>query len=161
MNMRATQAIIKITEKHVSGFPVCQIRIMFHHSQRKSTGMNMTVRNLKRLIMLTKSLHSVRGLGKWASAVDAARSTRLKARKKTPSQGMSLLSEKELASDSGKSAAVHFVHMDLASFSDGTSESDYDLTVARTVKKLAVAGGDVPALKQEKETRSSGGIPSR
>jgi hypothetical protein len=33
--------------------------------------------------------------------------------------------------------------------------------VVRTVETLSVAGSDVPVVKQEKEARSSGGIPSR
>ena len=104
----------------------------------------------------------MKGLGKWASTVYAVRSTRLKARRKKPSsKGKSLLSEKESTSDSGESAAVHFVQSDLASFSDGTIKSDNDPAVASTVETLSVAGGDVPASVQEKETRTSGGIPSR
>jgi len=90
------------------------------------------------------------------------RRTRLKARKKNASsKGKSLLSKKELTSGSGESAAVHFVQPDLACFSDGTGESDNDSAVVRTVETLAVTGSDAPALKQEKEARSSGGIPSR
>jgi len=111
--------------------------------------------------MLTKSLHSVRGLGKWASAVDAARSARLKARKKQPSQGKSLLSTNELASGSGESAAVHYIQSDLACFSDEASRSDEDPAVVRTMETLAVVGSDVPTSSQEKEAGSSGGIPSR
>jgi len=115
-----------------------------------------------RLIMLTKSLHSVRGLGKWEYSVQAGKRSRLKARKKkSSSKGKSLLSKKEIISDSGESTAVHFVLSDLASFSDGASESDNDPAVVRTVETLAVAGSDASAVIQEKETRSSGGIPSR
>ena len=89
------------------------------------------------------------------------RRARLKARKKKPSsKGKSLLSEKEPTSGSGESAAVHFVLSDLASFSDAVGESDNDPAVVRTVETLSVAGSDVPVLKQEKEARSSGGIPS-
>ena len=101
------------------------------------------------------------GLSKWASIVDSIRSTRLKTRTKIPSQGKSLLSNKEPTSSSGESAAVHFVQSDLVSFSDGTSESDNDPAVVRTVETLSVTGSDAPVLKQEKEARSSGGIPSR
>ncbi len=102
------------------------------------------------------------GLGKWASTVDAARSARPKARKKIPSsKGKSLLSKKEHTSGSGESAAVHFVQSDLDSFSDGTIKSDNDTAVVSTVETLTVTGSDVPVLKQEKEARSSGGIPSR
>ncbi len=97
----------------------------------------------------------------WTGALDKARRVRLKARKKKPSQGKSLLSMKELSSGSGESAAVHFVQSDLVSFSDEADRSDYDPAVVRTVETLSVAGSDVPASVQEKETRSSGGIPSR
>ena len=57
--------------------------------------------------------------------------------------------------------AVHFVQSDLASFSDESNKSDNDPAVIRTVETLSVAGSDVLAPKQEKEARSSGGIPSR
>ena len=104
----------------------------------------------------------MKGLGKWASDVQTKRSARLKARKKkSSSKGKSLLSEREPTSGSGESAAVHFVQSDLASFSDGTSESDNDPAVVKTVEMLSVVGNDAPALKQEKEARSSGGIPSQ
>jgi hypothetical protein len=66
-----------------------------------------------------------------------------------------------LTSGSGESAAVHFVQSDLASFSDESGESDNDLAVAKTVETLSVVESDDSALVQEKETRSSGGIPSR
>ena len=89
------------------------------------------------------------------------RRARLKTWKKKSSQRKSLLSKKEPTSGSGKSAAVHFVQSDLASFSDGTDKSDNDPAVVKTVENLAVAGSDGPAFKQEKEARSSGGIPSQ
>ena len=108
------------------------------------------------------ALNFMKGLGKWANVVSTTRSTRLKARKKKPSSiGKSLLSEKESTSGSGESAAVHFVQSDLASFSDEASESDNDPAVVRTVETLSVTGSDVPVVKQEKEARSSGGIPSQ
>jgi transposase len=114
-----------------------------------------------RLITLTKSLHSVRGLGKWEDSVKAGKRSRLKTRKKKPSQGKSLLSRKEQASGSGESAAVHFVQSDLASFSDGFGKSDDDPAVVRTMETLSVVEGDDSTLAQEKEARSSGGIPSQ
>ena len=90
------------------------------------------------------------------------RRARLKARKKnTSSRGKSLLSKKEPSSGSGESAAVHIVQSDLISFSEGTGESDKDPAVANTVETLSVTGNDAPVYKQEKEARSSGGIPSR
>ena len=126
---------------------------------------NGSINIAARLLTLTKSLHSVRGLGMWTRAVvrgTTNRRARLKARKKKPSsRGKSLLSEKESTSDSGESAAVHFVQSDLVSFSDGTILSDNDPAVAKTVETLSVSGSDAPVIKQEKEARSSGGIPSR
>ena len=103
-------------------------------------------------------------LGLWTRALDEAQRARLKAWKKNSkksSQGKSLLSEKEHLSCSGESAAVHFVQSDLASFSDGAGESDNDPAVVKTVENLSVTGCDVPVLKQEKEARSVGGIPSQ
>jgi hypothetical protein len=119
---------------------------------------NGSINIAARLLTLTKSLHSVRGLGKWDNAI--ARSLQLKARKK-PSQGKSLLSKEGPSSGSGESAAVHFAQSSLLSFSDGPEMSDNDPAVERTVETLSVAGSDAPALRQEKEARSVGGIPSR
>ncbi|MHA2025023.1 MAG: hypothetical protein ACW98U_03895 [Candidatus Thorarchaeota archaeon] len=100
----------------------------------------------------------------WTRAVVRGTTNRrapLKARKKTPSQGKSLLSRKELTSGSGESAAVHFAQTSLTSFSDDTGNSDDDPAVVRTVETLSVVGSDEPTSAQEKEARSSGGIPSR
>ncbi len=47
------------------------------------------------------------------------------------------------------------------SFSDESGMGDNDPAVERTVKTLSVAGSDTPAVGQEKEARSVGGIPSR
>jgi transposase len=122
---------------------------------------NGSINIAARMLMLTKSLHSVRGLGMWTRALDRARRAPLKARKKKHSQGKSLLSKKGPASGLGESAAVHSVQSDLLSFGDEAGKSDYDPAVVRTVENLSVAGSDVPASVQEKEARSSGGIPSR
>ncbi len=122
---------------------------------------NGSINIAARMLMLTKSLHSVRGLGMWTRTLDKVQSARLKARKKKPSQGKSLLSEEEPTSGSRESAAVHFVQSDLVSFSDETDESDDDPAVARTVETLSVVGSDVTTSTQEKEAKSSGGIPSR
>jgi hypothetical protein len=51
--------------------------------------------------------------------------------------------------------------LDLISFGDESSESDDDPAVGSTVETLTVAESDDSALKQEKETRSVGGIPSQ
>ena len=96
----------------------------------------------------------------WTRVLDKTRRARLKAQRKKPSsKGKSLLSNKEPSSGSGESAAFHFVQSDLNSFSDGAGESDNDPAVVRTVEKLTVAGSDELASIQEKEARSSGGIP--
>ena len=72
---------------------------------------------------------------------------------------MSLLSVKELTSGSGESAAVHFVQSDLISFSDEAEKSNNDLAVEKTIEILTVVGNDGPTSAQEKEARSSGGVP--
>jgi transposase len=122
---------------------------------------NGSINIAARMFTLTKSLHSVRGLGLWTRALDKVRSAQLKSRRKEYSKGKSLLSEEELTSGSGESAAVHHAQMSLLSFSDDAGKGDDDPAVERTVKILSVAGSDVPTIKQEKEARSSGGIPSR
>ncbi|MBN2229951.1 MAG: transposase [Candidatus Thorarchaeota archaeon] len=120
---------------------------------------NGSINIATRMLTLTKSLHSVRGLGKWESAI--AQSLQPKAREKKPSQGESLLSKIEPASGSGESAAVHFVQLDLTSFSDEPGESDNDPAVGSTVGTFPAAESDVSVSKQEKEARSVGGIPSQ
>ena len=102
----------------------------------------------------------MKGLGKWTRVLDKPQSARLKARRKS-SKGKSLLSIKECISNSGESAAFHCAQMSFLSFGDVSKKSDYDPAVVRTVETLTVAGSDAPAVKQEKEARSSGGIPSR
>ncbi len=105
------------------------------------------------------------GLGKWASSVTrrvAKRSSQLNARgKKSSSRRKSLLSKKGILSDSGESAAVHFAQSSLLNFGDGTKVSDNDSAVGRTVETLSVARSDTPAVVQEEEARTVGGIPSR
>jgi len=126
---------------------------------------NGSINIAARLLTLTRSLHSVRGLGLWTRTVVRAttnRRARLKARKKKPSsKGKSLLSKKEPTSGSGESAAVHFAQSSLLSFGDKSEKSDNDPAVVKTVENLSVAGSDAPVIKQKKEARSSGGIPSR
>lgn len=94
----------------------------------------------------------------WTRTLDKVRRARLKVRKKKSSQGKSLLSTKDQTSGLGESAAVHFVQTDLIGFGDDSKMSDDDPAVVRTVETLSVAGRDVPASIQEKETRSIGGI---
>ena len=77
------------------------------------------------------------------------------------SRGKSLLSSKGLVSGLGESAAVHRAQTSLLSFGDEVEMSDKDPAVARTVESLSVAGRDTPVVKQEKEARTVGGIPSR
>jgi hypothetical protein len=93
--------------------------------------------------------------------LDKSRSSRPNAQKKKHSQGKSSLSGKIPASGFGESAVVHSVQADLLSYGDETGKSDDDPAVVRTVETLSVVGNDEPALTQEKEARSSGGIPSR
>ncbi len=110
------------------------------------TGTSSRIDILVRVQKTPSSLHSVKGLGKCTRALEKGRRARLKARKKKPSQGKSLLSFKDQqTSNLGESAAVHFVQSDLASFSDGTGESDNDPAVVCTVEILPVAGSDAPA----------------
>jgi len=120
---------------------------------------------LVRVHILLSTLNTMKGLGMWTRSVvprTTNRRARLKARKKKPSfKGKSLLSNKELTSGSGESAAVHFAQSSLLSFGDESTKSDNDHAVVRTVENLSVAGSDASALKQGKEARSSGGIPSR
>ena len=102
------------------------------------------------------------GLGKWEYSIQTGKRSRLKARKKnSSSKGKSLLSKKEPSSGSGESAAVHLTQSSLLSFGDKVMMGDNDPAVVSTVERLSVVGSDVPVLKQEKEARSSGGIPSR
>jgi transposase len=113
-----------------------------------------------RLITLTDSLHSVRGLGKWDDCVRARKSSRPKLPRDNP-RGKSLLSTVGVTSHQGESAVIHSVQTDLLAFSDESELSDDDLAVESTVETLSVVGTDAPALKQEKEARSEGGISSR
>ena len=119
---------------------------------------------LVRVHILLPTLNTMKGLGMWTRALDKARRARLKARKKSSkksSKGKSLLSNKEQTSSSGESAAVHFTQSSLLSFGDKIMMSDNDPAVVRTVEKLSVVGSDAPTSVQEKEARSSGGIPSQ
>ena len=100
------------------------------------------------------------GLGKWNRALDMNQSSRPKAQRKS-SKGKSSLSKKELISDSGESAAVHHAQKSIPSFSDDAGNGDDDPVVVKTVENLSVAGCDDPASVQEKEARSSGGIPAQ
>ena len=99
----------------------------------------------------------------WITALDKVRHPRLKTRRKSTkkfSRGKSLLPKKEPTSDSGESAAVHHAQSSLLSFGDEAKMSDNDPAVVRTVENLSVAGNDDLEIQQEKEARSSGGIPS-
>ncbi len=104
-----------------------------------------------RLIMLTDSLHSVRGRGKWVDSVNTGKNPQL----------MSLLLARGVVSYPMESAADHFVQVDLLSFGDESEMSDDDPVVEKTVEKLSVVGTGTPTDKQEKETRSIGGTVSQ
>jgi transposase len=100
-----------------------------------------------RLIMLTDTLHSVRGRGKWVDSVNTGKNPQL----------MSLLQKRSDMSHSKESAVDHFVQSDLLSFGDKSEKSDNDPAVENTVEELSVVGNDNPAEIQEKETGSVGG----
>ncbi|TFG32448.1 hypothetical protein EU528_03385 [Candidatus Thorarchaeota archaeon] len=104
-----------------------------------------------RLIMLTDSLHSVRGRGKWMDSVATGKNPQL----------MSLLQRRSDVSHSKESAVDHFVQTDLPSFGDKSEKSDNDPAVESTVEELAVFESDTSIEKQEKETRSLGGTVSQ
>jgi len=122
--------------------------------------MNGSINIAGRLITLTESLHSVKGLGKWADSLTRVKNSQLKAKGRL-SRGKSLLSEKSDISHSGESAAIHHAQTSLLSFGDRAEVGDNDPAVERTVETLTVAGSDTPAIRQEKEARSVGGMPSQ
>jgi hypothetical protein len=123
---------------------------------------NGSINIAARMLTLTKSLHSVRGLGLWTRTIDRVRRARPKThKKKHSSKGKSLLSKQGYTSIPGESAAVHHTQSSLLDFGDEVREGDYDPAVESTVEILTVARSDVLAQKQEKKTRSSGGIPSQ
>jgi IS605 OrfB family transposase len=129
---------------------------------RTNADRNGAINIAGRLITLTKSLHSVRGLGKWADSVQqAGKRSRLKTRGKTrSSRRRSLLSSKGQVSDLGESAAFHSAQTSLLDFGDGIKKSDQDPAVVKDAETLAVAGNDTTRAQQEKEARTVGGIPS-
>ena len=130
---------------------------------RTNADRNGAINIAGRLITLTKSLHSVRGIGKWADAVQrAGKRPRLKTKGKTSSsRRRSLLSSKGQISDLGESAAVHHVQSDLLSFGDEAELCDKNPAVVKDAETLSVTGNDTPRRRQEKEARTVGGIPSR
>jgi len=128
--------------------------------QKTNADRNGSINIAARMLTLTKSLHSVRGLGLWTRALEKPRRAQPKAQRKY-SRGKSLLSKKETSSGSGESATVHYVQLNLAGFGDESGKSDHDSVVESTVETLTVTGSDGPVLKQEKEARSEGGILSQ
>jgi transposase len=124
---------------------------------RTNADRNGSLNIARRLIMLIPSLRNDKGLGRWAVP---ERAPAPKAGRKSSSKRKPSLSCKGHASDLGESAAVHFAHTSILSFGDGARKSDNDPAVVRTVETLSVVGSDDPKVKQEKEARSSGGIPS-
>jgi IS605 OrfB family transposase len=130
---------------------------------RTNADRNGAINIAGRLITLTKLLHSVRGLGKWADSVfRAGKRSRLKTRGKTHSSRRgSLLSSKGVVSDLGESAVVHSAQMSLLDFGDGVKESDQDHAVVKDAETLSVADSDTIRARQEKEARTAGGIPSQ
>ena len=102
----------------------------------------------------------MRGLGKWEYSVQIGKHPRLKTLGRILPR-KSILFTKGPTSGSEESAAVHFARLSFLSFGDKKEKSDNDLTMVRTVETLSVVGSDGPTTSQEKEARSSGGIPSR
>jgi len=119
--------------------------------------MNGAINVAGRLITLTASLHSVRGLDFWIRAVERAKSSGSKARGKRPSRGKSLLSRKSDTSHSGESAVVHQAQTSLLDFGDGVGKGDNDHAVESAAEDLSVTGSDAPVPRQKKETGSVGG----
>ncbi len=128
--------------------------------QKTNADRNGSINIAARMLTLTKSLHSVRGLGLWTRTLERVRRARPKAQRKS-SRGKSLLSKKGSSSFPGESAAVHHAQTSLLSFSDEAGKGDDDPAVVRTVETLSVAGSDGSASRQEKKARSGGGIPSQ
>ncbi len=108
--------------------------------------------------MLIPSLRNDKGLGRWAGA---ERAPAPKAGRKYSSKRKPSLSCKGHISDLGESAAVHYAQTSLLRFGDGAGKSDNDPAVVKIMETLSVVGSDAPTVTQEKEARSSGGIPSR
>ncbi len=123
--------------------------------------MNGAINIAARSLTLTKSLHSVRGQGKWADALQRVCRSQPKARGKVTSRGKSLLSSASIVSGSGESAAVHHAQSSLSDFSDRVGMGDNDPAVGKTVENLSATGSDTPVQKQETEVRSIGGSASR
>ena len=123
--------------------------------------MNGAINIAARLLTLTKSLHSVRGLGKWTDTLDRVKRSKPKARGKSASRRKSLLSSKSTVSGSGESAAVHHAQSSLSDFSDKIEMGDNDPAVGSTVETPSAAGNDTPAPMQGTEVRPIGGNASR
>jgi IS605 OrfB family transposase len=112
----------------------------------------------RRLIKLIPSLQNEKGLGRW---LVPERAPTPNAGRKKPFKQKASLSSKGQVSDLGESAAVHHVQTDLLSFGDEVEVGDEDLAVVKDAEKLSVAGSDTTRFREEKESRTVGGIPSR
>ena len=98
------------------------------------------------------------GLGRWlvperAPAPNAGR-------KKSSEQKSSLL-QNDSVSSQRESAALHPAQTSLLDFGDDVKKSEQDHAVAKDAEKLSVTGNDAIRVRQEKEARTVGGIPSR
>jgi len=121
---------------------------------------NGSINIAARLITLTESLHSVKGLGKWDSATQKARISRPKTWGAKSPRKSQLPSENPL-SGSRESAAVCSAQTSLLDFGDEIRQSDHDLAVAKTVEIPSATGNDKPDTMQEKKAWTMGGIQSR
>jgi IS605 OrfB family transposase len=126
---------------------------------RTNADCNGSLNIARRLIKLIPSLQNEKGLGRWAVPERAPAPNA--GRKKSSSKQKSSLSSKGQVSDLGESAAIHHVQSELLSFGDEAEMGDEDLAVVKDAETLTVAGSDTTRVRQEKEARTVGGIPSR
>ena len=113
----------------------------------------------RRLIKLIPSLQNEKGLGRWL--VPGRASAPKAGRKKASSKQKSSLLQNDSVSSQKESAAVHHVQSDLLCFGDEAEMGDKDHTVVKDAETLSVAGSDTTRIRQKKEARYVGGIPSR
>jgi IS605 OrfB family transposase len=126
---------------------------------RTNADRNGSLNIARRLIKLIPSLQNEKGLGRWlvperAPAPNAGR-------KKSSSKQKSILLQNDSVSSQKESAAFHPAQTSLLEFGDDIKESDQDCAVVKDAKTLSATGNDTTRIRQEKEARTVGGIPSR
>jgi IS605 OrfB family transposase len=126
---------------------------------RTNADRNGSLNIARRLIKLIPSLQNEKGLGRW---LVPERTPAPKAeRKKASSKQKSSLFQNDSVSSQKESAAVHQVQLGLLSFGDEAELGDQDHAVGKDAEMLTVTGTDTTRVRQEKEARTVGGIPSR